>query len=184
MHAALDPSTLRPLKRVEYEVLVRQGIFEHERVELLYGMVVRMTPIGTDHCSVVERLNEILVLALHGRARIRPQSSLAAGDDSEPEPDFAVVERVDHAEEHPSNAWLIIEVADSSLAHDRKVKGPLYAAVGVPEYWIVNLVDKTIEVYTNPRGGKYTRKTIHTRGGSITLVRFPDVTLTVDDVLG
>jgi Uma2 family endonuclease len=183
MHAPLDPASIRPLKRAEYDKLVRDGVFADERVELLYGMVVRMSPIGPGHGNAVTRLTELLVLALHGRARIRPQIPLAASDESEPEPDLSVVAPKDYLDDHPANAWLVVEVSDSSLAHDRKVKAGLYAESGVPEYWIVNLIDRAIEVHRDPVKGSYTTKTAHARGDAITLLHFPDVTIRVSDVI-
>lgn len=87
----LTPDRLRPLRRVEYDRLVEMGAFEGQRVELLYGMVVAMSPHGPPHDSSIEELNELLVRALAGRARVRIQFAFAASDGSEPEPDVAVV---------------------------------------------------------------------------------------------
>jgi Uma2 family endonuclease len=183
MHATLDPSTIRPLRRVEYDKLVDEGVFANERVELLYGLVVRMTPIREPHANAVDRLLKILIFAFGDRARVRCQGSFAASEDSEPEPDVGVYPERDYLTAHPTDAWLIVEVSDSSLAHDRGVKEALYAEVGVPEYWIVNLVDRAIEVYRDPVKGKYTSKTVHARGDSVTMLRFPDVTVAVSDVI-
>lgn len=183
MHASLDPSTIRPLRRVEFDALGRQGVFDQERVELLYGMVVRMSPIGPRHNNAVDRLNKILVLALGDRARVRPGGSFAIGDDSEPLPDFSILEPKDYLDDHPYAAFLIIEVSDSSVAQDRNVKALLYAEAGVPEYWIVNVVDRVIEIYRDPVKGKYTTTTVHARGDSVTMLRFPDVTVGVSDVI-
>jgi Uma2 family endonuclease len=163
--------------------MVELGFFQDERVELLYGTVVRISPHGTRHDATVQRLTEMLVLALHGRAAIRIQSAFAASDGSEPEPDVAVVPRGDHDAAHPSAAWLIVEVADSSLMKDRAVKGKLYAESGVLEYWIVNLADGLVEVHTEIVGGRYTRVTPHRTGESISLRQFPDVLIPVAGVL-
>src|SRR3954468_3813768 len=120
--AASSAEVIRPLRRVEYDQLVALGAFENERIELLEGALVAMSPIGPPHNSAVQKLNELLVLALHGRAAVRCQSSFAAHELSEPEPDFAVVPRADYDTDHPSQAYLIIEVAESSLATDRGKK--------------------------------------------------------------
>ena len=109
----------RPLRRVEYDKLVALGVFEHERVELLEGELVAMSPIGAPHHFAVTALTELLVLALHGRAWVRAQMSFAAHELSEPEPDLAIVPRVDYHAEQPGQALTIIEVAESSLAYDR-----------------------------------------------------------------
>lgn len=183
MHASLDPATIRPLRRVEYDKLVTEGVFANERVELLYGLVVRMTPINEPHCLAVDRLVEIFILALHGRAHVRCQGSFAASDDSQPEPDLAVYPLRRDERKRPSEARIIIEVSDSSLAHDRQIKAALYAEVGVPEYWIVNLVDRVIEVHRDPAKGVYSTKTLHARGDAITLLQFRDVTVRVSDVI-
>lgn len=181
MHA-IDPAAVRPLKRVEYERLVDLGTFEDERVELLYGAIVRMSPIGEPHNDAMARLNELLVLALHTRARLRPASSFAAGEYSEPEPDLLVVERTQFAG-RPDRAFLVIEISDSSLSTDRKIKKCLYAESGVPEYWIVNLDQKHIEVYDTIVDGKYTREQTYRTGESIRIGAFSDVVIAVSDVI-
>jgi Uma2 family endonuclease len=179
----LDPAMVRPLKRAEYDQLVAAGAFENERVELLEGMVVKMNPKGPPHEDAIQELNRLLVLAVVGRATVRIQSSFAASDRSEPEPDLAVVPLGRYKMEHPKVAYLVIEVADSSLAHDRNVKAPVYAAAGVPEYWIVNLIDGVIEVSTHPKAGAYTKTQLYRRGTSITPSELPYVTIAVDDII-
>jgi Uma2 family endonuclease len=184
----LDPSQIAPdaprlLKRAEYDRLVDLGMFAGERVELLYGVVVQMSPHGPAHDAAVEELTELLVKALAGRARVRIQSAFAASDGSEPEPDVAVVPKRDHHEAHPTEAWLIVEVAQSSVKKDRVLKAQLYAESGVPEYWIVNVADGLIEVHCDIVGGAYTRVTPYRRGDAVALGRFPDVQIQVADVI-
>lgn len=134
------------------------------RVELLYGRISSMSPQGEPRAYSVARLARMLIRALgDDRALVRVQAPLAAPDDSEPEPDIAVVAPGDYLCGHPATAWLIIEVAESSLARDRS-KARLYAAAAVPEYWIVNLADSIIEVYPEPLGDRYTSMTRHDRG--------------------
>ena len=174
---------IRPLRRVEYDQLVLLGAFQDERVELLEGALVTMSPIGPPHDSTVQRLTRLLVLALEGRAAVRCQSSFAASELSEPEPDFTVVPLADYDIDHPSKAYLIIEVADSSLATDRGKKLRLYANCGVPEYWVVNLLERCIEVYTQPSPGEYARVERYERGQSIRPLAFADVSFAVSDVL-
>jgi len=174
---------IRPLRRVEYDQLVALGAFEDEKIELLDGEMVAMSPIGPPHDAAVQKLNELLVLALHGRAWVRCQSSYAASDLSEPQPDFAVVPRGEYYDDHPGQAHLIIEVADSSLAKDRGRKLRLYATCGVPEYWVVNLVERCIEVYRELEGSSYARVERYERGQSIQLLAFGDVSIAVSDVL-
>jgi len=181
--ASILQEPVRPLRRVEYDKLVEAGVFEDERVELLYGIIIRMSPIGPPHASAVAALNELLILRLAGRASVRVQSSIEASDDSQPEPDVAVVPRNNYRQAHPSDALLIIEVADSSLTKDRGIKAKLYAECGVPEYWVVNVRDDLVEVHTEIVGGAYTRVEPHRPGSRIRLTAFPDVEIDVRDIL-
>ncbi len=174
---------IRPLRRVEYDQLVTLGTFEGERVELIAGAIRRMSPIGPPHTSTVDLLTELLVVALVGRARVRVQGSFAASELSEPVPDLCIIPRRDYSSAHPSEAHLIIEVADSSLRYDRGEKAQLYAACGVPEYWVVNLVDRAVEVHREPAAAGYGQITTVPRGARLHLLAFPDVELAVDDFL-
>ncbi|MGM0574914.1 MAG: Uma2 family endonuclease [Myxococcota bacterium] len=179
----IAPETARPLRRAEYERLVESGAFEDERVELLHGVNVRMSPRGTAHTDVVRRLNMLLAPLLAGRAAVSVQAPLAVTDDSEPEPDLAVVAPDLGWDEHPTTASLVVEVADTSLNKDRRVKSALYAAAGVEEYWIVDLPGRAVEVRTDPTEGEYRTVARYGHGGSVTLRAFPDITLVVDDFL-
>jgi len=143
--AASPAEVIRPLRRVEYDQLVALGVFQDERIELLDGALYEMSPIGIPHNFAVQELNEQLVLALHGRAKVRPQMSFAASELSEPEPDLTITPLLSWDSEQANQAYLIIEVAESSLAIDRGRKYRLYASCGVPEYWIVNLPERCIE---------------------------------------
>jgi len=168
---------------VEFDRLVELGRFEDERVELLHGMLVTMTPPGPPHASAVDRLTRLFVLGLGDRALVRVQNPLALTDDSEPEPDLALVPFADYDQGHPERAYLIVEVADSSIKKDRGIKAPLYASAGVPEYWIVNLVDRVVEVHTRVVDGVYTSVIRYSRQDAIALVEFPDLALRVADFL-
>lgn len=179
----LASDDLRPLRLKEYERLVELGAFEGERVELLRGLILHMSPKGSRHAWVVTELTERLVLALAGRARVKPQLPFAASDDSEPEPDLAVVPIGDYRESHPRQALLVVEVAQSSLAKDRAIKLPIYAEAGVPEVWIVNLEEGLVEVYTDPHGTTWRTKRSLGRGETLILGAFPDVQLAVSDLL-
>lgn len=179
----IPPELARPIQRVEYEKMVELGLFADERVELLYGVIVRMPPKGPPHDSAIDRLNERLVVALAGRATVRVQNAFAASDGSEPEPDLAAVPRDDYRASHPSRASLIVEVADSSLETDRTTKARLYAESGVEEYWVVNVRDGIIEVHEDIVRGAYARITPYRPGAVIRLRAFPDVEIAVSDVL-
>src|SRR5262249_42881307 len=151
MSDSLLPS-VRPLQRSEYERLIELGCFAGERVELLWGYIVRMNPQRAAHAATVHRLTRWLVadLDLPGKALVRCQLPLALSVDSEPEPDLAIVPNGEYDTEHPTTALWIIEVAESSVDRDRRDKAALYAAAGVPEYWVVNVVRREIEVRTEP----------------------------------
>jgi Uma2 family endonuclease len=181
--AAAAAEKVRPLRRVEYDKLVALGVFEGERIELIDGALLQMSPIGPPHCATVDRLTELFVLALAGRARVRIQGSFAAGELSEAEPDVSVLPLGDYDAQHPQQAHLIVEVADSSLSHDRGRKARLYAECGVPEYWIVNLIDRSVEVHRTPGAGQYEHVSLHPKGSRLRLAAFPDVELGVDDFL-
>jgi Uma2 family endonuclease len=153
----MEPAIQLPHRRwtrAEYERAGQLGLFRpDERLELIDGEIVeKMTPQNTPH-SVGIRLCE---LALREPFRVghdvRCQLPLGLGDDSEPEPDIAVVVGAprDYLDAHPATAVLVIEVADTSLSIDRSVKSHLYARAGIPEYWILNLTDRTLEVHRQP----------------------------------
>lgn len=174
---------IRPLRRVEYEKLAELGMFGDERIELLRGVLVPMSPPGPPHSATIDRLTRILVVAFLDRAVVRVQNPFAALEDSEPQPDLAVVPLAEYDAAHPERALLVVEVAESSLRRDRGVKLGIYAENGVPEYWVVNLVDRRIEVHTGPSSAGYGVVRFVERGQVIRPVSFPDVQLSVDDVL-
>jgi Uma2 family endonuclease len=175
---------IRPLKRVEYERLASEGYFEDEKVELLFGMVVPMTPIDPAHSKSGARLRSLLERQLGDRAGIRNQDPFAASDISEPEPDILVVPiEEDNWNTHPTRAFLVVEVARSSLRKDKGPKAVLYGLAEVDEYWIVNHVDGVVEVYRDRDRGTWRTSSIHHRGETIAMLRFPDVVIDVSEIL-
>jgi Uma2 family endonuclease len=139
--------------RLEYERLVEQRVFQPgEHLELLDGVLVVREPQGTRHAAAVAAARELLAGAFGPGHHVRGQSPVALDDTSEPEPDLAVVRGApwDYRDDHPSTPLLVVEVADSTLALDRRYKRGLYARAGITEYWIVNLVDLVLEVYREP----------------------------------
>jgi Uma2 family endonuclease len=173
---------LRRMKRVEYEHLAAQGFFEDEKVELLFGMVIPMAPIDPAHVESTRIVHERLLLALLGRAHVYCQSTFAATEDSAPEPDIFVTKPGTRWKEHHSHAYLVVEVARSSLRRDR-VKRLIYAASEVEEYWIVNHKGACVEVYRDRRDGAWQTMTTHRRGETLSPLAFPDVTIAIDDIL-
>lgn len=171
------------MTRVEYDRMTELGFFRGERVELIHGIVVRMAPIGPPHAEVVDRLNAMLMRALGDRARVRIQQPYLAWDESEPEPDVAVVPARSYAEAHPDRAHLIVEVADSSLAYDRETKAPLYAASNVAEYWLVDVSGQCVEVFNAPEDGRFTKHRRATPNDLLTPTAFMDVIVRVSELV-
>ena len=150
--ATLSVKTRR-WSRIEYAKLIETGFFPPgERLELLGGDLVVREPQGDPHVLAIERANEALRAAFGPGWRVRVQLPIALDDESEPEPDLSVAPSplLDTSEAKPSHPALLIEVAESSLAFDREHKGSLYARAQVPDYWIVNLVDRVLEVHREP----------------------------------
>ena len=150
---AIFPTRTRRWSRREYERLVDADIFRPgERLELLAGHLVVREPQGSLHATAVGLAEDALRTCFGPGWVVRVQMPIALDDDSEPEPDVAVVPgtRRDYELAHPSRPVLLVEVAESSLDDDRGDKAGLYARAGVPEYWIVNLVDRVLEVRREP----------------------------------
>lgn len=153
---------VRPLRRAEYDLLIEQGVFVDERIQLLDGELVTMSPQKAPHAGIVEALNERLMPALVGKARVRVQLPMAAGEHSEPETDLAVVPADEPRDRHPERALLVIEVADASLSLDLVRKARIYAAAGVPVYWVIDVNRDVVHVHTDPTGEGYGSVTQHT----------------------
>lgn len=133
------PSPLHRFDAETYERIAASGALEDVRVELIDGLIVDMSPIGPDHDELVSRLNRHLIAA---DAVVRVQSSLRCSADSTPQPDLALVEQGSYMTHHPRTALLVVEVAASSLRLDGGSKARLYAAAGIPLYWIVDVGDR------------------------------------------
>jgi len=178
----LDPEQRRPITRAEYQAMGQAGLFLDERVELLDGVIVRKMTRGAPHDRVIERLSELLLPRLVGRARVRIQSGFAASEYSEPEPDLAVVPKDEPKADQPAHALLLIEVAVSSLRFDRGIKASVYARAGVPACFIVNVEARSIEAHTAPEAGRYAEVATYHGAERVSVPGFPDVTFSVDDV--
>ena len=179
----LQHQPIRGLKRVEYEQLVKQGAFRDERVELVFGQVVAMSPIDPAHIESVSTILEILIARLQGRAKLVCQGPIAATDDSEPEPDIYVTSTGKYWHALPSRAFLVVEVARSSLAYDRREKAFLYGISDVDEYWVVDHVHGVIEVRRDRLEGQWRSIQTLGRGETVAMLAFPDVEVAVSDVV-
>ena len=172
----------------EYFGLVERGqLRATDRVELLEGVVVSMPPQNPPHAGGIGRISRLLMTRVGDRAVVRVQLSFMAGGSSVPEPDFAVVPGVpdDYNARHPDRAHLIIEVADSSLPSDRLSKSRVYAAAGVPQYWIVNLPGDCVETFAEPdrTRARYAVTQRLGRGEIVRLTAFPGVEFQVSELL-
>lgn len=147
---------MRRWTRDEYDRMTSSGLFASgERIELVEGEILQMTPQGSYHATALRLAEDALRAAFGPAFDVRPQLPLALAPDSEPEPDLAVVigSPLNYLAAHPATASLLVEVSDAALEFDRLRKGSLYAGAGIPEYWIVNLIDRSIEVYRAPHQG-------------------------------
>jgi Uma2 family endonuclease len=172
----------------EYHLMAEAGILgEDSRVELIRGQIIDMAPIGAPHLGMVNRLTRLLSALLAGRGIVSVQNPLQLDDGSEPEPDVAVLKprADDYATATPraADVLLVIEVADTSLNEDRAIKLPLYAESGLPECWIVNLVDHTVEVYRQPENGAYSVVRTAGSGDVLDILALHGATLPAADLL-
>jgi Uma2 family endonuclease len=144
--------SVRRWTRAEYDRLVELGVLDREPVELIGGQLMVAEPQGSYHSSRIGATGDALRAALPAGWLVRIQMPVALDDESEPEPDVAVVPGTwaDYDDGHPGRPVLVVEVAESSLAFDRGQKGSLYARGGVADYWILNLVDRVLEIYRQP----------------------------------
>jgi Uma2 family endonuclease len=144
---------LRRFSRAEYERLIELGIFQPgEPIELIGGELMVAEPQGAAHYTAIRKTAKALEAAFGPGWEVRTQGPVGLDDDSEPEPDVAVVPGSpdDYGRAHPSRPVLTVEVAESSLVIDRRHKGSLYARAGLPDYWVLNLIDRVLEVYREP----------------------------------
>lgn len=159
----------RPITVAEYHRMIEAGILdEDERVELLEGVIVSVSPQKRPHAYAIQQLLECVRGLMGPHYKVLVQLPLTLGERSEPEPDLAVVAAVDAASrsEHPHTALLVVEVAGDSLRKDRTVKEALYGRHAIPEYWIVNLADECVEVHRDPDTSNARYRTVLTFGRS------------------
>jgi Uma2 family endonuclease len=148
-----SPLTLWRWKRVEYERLIGLGVFDGDPIELIGGQLVVAEPQCVYHASAISTADYAIRASLPPGWTVRTQLPVSLDEESEPEPDLVVVpgRPGDYRHAHPARPALVVEVADSSLDFDRQHKASLYARARIGDYWIVNLVDRTLEVYREPR---------------------------------
>ena len=177
--------------RDEYDRMIATGIFHpEERLELLEGEIVHMTPQGSGHATAVSLMEEALRRIFGQGFLVRVQMPLALDPESEPEPDVAVVvgEARDYRDEHPRTAVLVVEVADPTLSFDRERKAALYARAGIQEYWLLNLTDRCLEVFwalqaIGSADARYHSRRVVGVGESVFPIGCPTASLSVTDLL-
>ncbi len=177
-----ETATRRRFSVEEYYCMGEAGILKpDERTELIHGEIFVMPPIGSGHAAGESRAVRSFHRRLGDRAIVRGQNPIRLPDGSEPQPDIVLAHpRADHyrtAHPRPGDVFLVVEVCDPSLQHDRDIKVPLYAQAGIPETWLMNLPDDRIEVYRDPAPEGYRSITLVPRDGAITPLAFPDVTI-------
>ncbi|MBI3979030.1 MAG: Uma2 family endonuclease [Chloroflexi bacterium] len=183
---------LRRWTRAEYQRMAEVGIFRpDQRVELIEGEIVVVPPPTSHRAVCISLIGDALRDTVKPDCDVRLRLPLALGEHSEPEPDVAVVPGAprDYLGTHPTSALLVVEIADTSLAFDRDVKGGVYARAGIPDYWVVNLVHRQLEIHREPGplpaapgGFGYRTRTIFLPGETISPLARPDARLDMADL--
>ena len=184
--AAREGPRSRRFTHDEYMRMGEAGILtEDDPVELIHGQIVEMSPENSPHRICIAKANQLFVEALSGTdCFVQPQSTLPLDAHNAPEPDLAVLRGTpDALMEGELPVVLAVEVADSSLERDRNVKQALYAAAGIPVYWIVNLQARTVEVYTEPEAERYRERTTRGEDETVSLPGDTDATISVHSLL-
>ena len=169
----------------DYERMAEAGIFRpDERVELIAGEIIEMAAIGIRHAQCVTRLTRLLVRNLSDDFQVSPQNPIRLSDDSEPQPDL-VVQRDRQYDTTPSapDILFVVEVSDTTREYDRGTKMPLYAAAGIAEAWIIDLIAERIERYTEPQDGRYRVVVFANRGESLASTTVPALVMDADAIL-
>lgn len=183
---------IQPIRRLinveEYYSMAAAGILtEKDRVELIHGEILEMSPIGSKHASVVMRMNDVLKELIGKAAIINIQNPIRINDLNEPEPDVTLLKHKDdyYADRHPEpkDVEIIMEVSDSTYDYDKEIKLPLYASAGLPEYWIININKREIEIYKKPSGNGYKKMEIFNHDDEITLI-FCKKSIKVEALMG
>lgn len=177
----------RLLSVEEYHKMAEAGILKERGIELINGEIIEMSPIGSNHASIVDKLKDLLTIGLFQKAIVRVQNPISVSDFSEPEPDLAIVKyRSDYykmGHPKPVDILTVIEVAVSSVEYNEEIKLPLYAENHIKEYWLIKVDKQQVQVHTKPAGKDYQVRRIYNRGEVINLVGF-DFTILVDDLFG
>ncbi len=172
----------------EYHRMAEAGIFdEDERVELLEGKIIWMSAIGTAHRSAVGRTDYLLKKILMNQAWVSIQDPIQLDNYSEPEPDIAVVkiDPLDYADHHPTpdEVYLLIEVADTTFKKDCETKGKAYAAAGIIDYWVLDVINRQLHVFRKPDKNGYQSEVILKENETVSPLNFPDLSINILEIL-
>lgn len=183
----VDSSLQAPLTVEKYHRMIDAGILDDDdRVELLEGVLVEMSPQGHRHAKFISRFTAVVVPVIGRGSRVRIQLPLTLPPYGEPEPDIAIVttDEDEAPDRHPNTALLIVEVASESIRKDRNVKARVYARAGIPEYWIADVDNQRIEVYTDPEASaeRYRSLVVIHRDQEVAPQAFPALRLAVDQL--
>lgn len=189
MQAPTAVPTRRRFTADEFEHLAKVGILdEDDRVELLAGDIVEMTPISTDHAGCVNALTTIFTGRLGGRVVAAVQNPVRLDDFNEPQPDFCLLKPRDdlyrHSHPGPDDVLLLVEVAHTSQRYDRGIKAPLYARYGIRETWIVDVARLAVEVFRDPSPEGYRRHERRKLGETVAPEAFPEESIEVQGIVG
>ncbi|MDJ0517312.1 MAG: Uma2 family endonuclease [Trichodesmium sp. MO_231.B1] len=173
----------------QYYKMLKAGILtENERLELIRGEIIKMSPISPPHAARVSCLSELFILRLAKTVTVGIQDPVRLNNTSEPQPDISLLQRRQDFYEtqhpQPEDVFLLIEVSDTTVKYDQEVKIPLYAENNIVEVWLVNLTEKCLEVYRQPTANGYEIVQTFQRGENVTIQALPNVTFTVDEILG
>lgn len=171
----------------EYHRMIKAGILDDRHVELLNGEIIEMSPEGFSHAGLIDADGRYLERLLEGRAIVRRGHPITLPNNSEPEPDLAIVEPLEElyfSEHHPyvENIFWLIEFSESSLSKDTELKRKTYAAAGIREYWVVNLKTRELMVYRDPVDGDY-QSEVRLTAGDVYPLAFPEVAVSVARIL-
>ena len=171
-----------------YKMLEAGILTENERLEIIRGEIIKISSITPPHAACVKRLNKLFFLRLGETVTVGIQDSVRLNNTSEPQPDISLLQRrpdfYETQKPQPENVFLLIEVSDTTIKYDREIKVPLYAENNIVEVCLVNLTEDCLEVYRQPTANGYEIVQTFQRGETVEIQALPNVTFTVDEILG
>lgn len=171
-----------------YEKMLEKEIFTpQDRLELINGEIIEMSPIGLQHATTVIRFTNIFPLFFQNKALVSVQNPITLNDYSQPEPDLVLLKSRDdfYEQKRPTaeDIFLLVEVSDSTLKYDQEIKLPIYAQNNIMETWIINLNNHSVEVYRQPKNGHYQQVQIFTKKDTISCLAFPEIILKINQLI-